>query len=311
MQFIVSLKQVIVIFILMLVGFFCKKVNFIHDITAKDLTNLLLYMVSPCLIINSFLTSFSKSKFKILISALFASVVIFAVSIIISNIVFKKEKDFQQKAVLKYGTVYSNAGFMGIPLVQVFLGSKGVFFSVPFLVIYNLFMWSHGLGLFIKKHHLCFMKQIKSLILNPNIIAAILGILIYMLQIKFVSIIKEPLTYLANINTPLSMLIIGSNLSELSLKEVFNDKKCWQSTFLKNIFIPIVSMIILMFFHFDKIAYMSLIIMISCPIAGVVVLFSILNQFDTKFPIKLMCHSTIMSAVSIPLIIYLANLIIR
>ena len=309
MQLILSLKQVIIVFLLMLVGFGCKKADFIHDVTVKDLTNLLLYIVSPCLIINSFLVTFSKKNFKIFLLALLASVVVFIIGIIIAKLFFGKEQQRQTRAVLKYSTVYSNAGFMGIPLVQAFLGSKGVFFSVPFLVVYNLFMWSHGIRLFTSKDSQKFSEQVRSLIFNPNIIAAILGIIIYLIQFKLPNILHTPLIYLVNVNTPLSMLVIGSNLSKISLREVFNDKTCWKGTMLRNLFVPLISMIVLKGFMLNKIAYVALVIMISCPVAGVVVLFSILNNFDVKLPTKLLCLSTIVSVITIPLMLCLADLI--
>lgn len=307
MQFILSLKQVIIIFLLMIVGFVCKKVDFIHDITVKDLTNLLLYLVSPCIIINSFLASFSKKKFQMFVLSMIAAIVVFFVAIIIASVFFGRIKDFPRKAVLKYSTVYSNAGFMGIPLVQAFLGSKGVFFSIPFLVVYNLFMWSHGIRLFSKRDERNIRTKIQSLICNPNIIAAIVGLIIYIVQIKFPSIIDVPLKDLASINTPLSMLIIGSNLSEISLSEVFSNKISWQGTLFRNIIVPIISMLVLKLFQLSQLAYIALIIMISCPIAGVVVLFSILNDFDVKLPTQLLCLSTLMSIFTIPLMIWIAS----
>lgn len=293
----------------MIVGFICKKVDFIHDITVKDLTNLLLYLVSPCIIINSFLVSFSKKNFQMFILAMIAAIVVFFVGIIIADIFFGRIENLSKKAVLKYSTVYSNAGFMGIPLVQAFLGNKGVFFSVPFLVVYNLFMWSHGIRLFSKKEERNIRKKIKTLIGNPNIIAAILGIFIYLTQIKLPVMIHIPLKDLASINTPLSMLIIGSNLSEISLNEVFSNKVSWQGTLFRNVIVPVVAMFILKFFSLSKLAYISLVVMISCPVAGVVVLFSILNDFDVKLPTQLLCLSTLMSVFTIPLMMWLANLL--
>lgn len=311
MQFILSLKQVITIFILMIVGFVCKKADFIHEVTVKDLTNLLLYIVSPCLIINSFLsTSFSEKSFKMFISALIVSGVMFILNIVISNVIFHREHNPQRSAVFKYSTVYSNAGFMGIPLVQVFLGAKGVFFSTPFLVIYNLLMWSHGISLFNGSNHQKLRSQLKSLIFNPNIIAAVVGVVIYLTRISLPNIIHTPITSLAAINTPLSMIVIGSNLSEISLKEVFNNRACWKGTFIRNLLIPVISIGVLKLFALSKTAFLALTIMMSCPVAGVVVLFSILNNYDVKFPTKMLCLSTIVSVITIPLLIWFAQLVI-
>lgn len=310
MQFLVSLKQVVIIFILMIIGFICKKADFIHEITVKDLTNLLLYVVSPCLIINSFIMPFSQKQFKMFLLALGVSILVFIINILLADLFFQRKhfKNHQQLVILRYSTVYSNAGFMGIPLVQVFLGTRGVFFSTPFLIVYNLLMWSHGIHLF-KNNHDNILTQLKKLLINLNIIAAIVGMVIYLLQFKLPVIIHMPMHYLASVNTPLSMIVIGSNLSQISLREIFNDRLCWLGTLVRNIIVPCCTLMVLQLFALNNLARMAIIIMISCPVAGVVVLFSILNNYDTKFPIKLLCLSTSCAVITIPLLIWLAMLI--
>lgn len=153
MPLLLPTKQVVIMFILMFVGWICYQVKFLHEQTVKDLTKILLYVVSPCLIINSFRQSFSVTRL-IQFSLIFLLVlVLFVFKIIVSSVLFNKRiiKDEQKRTILRYAGTYTNAGFMGIPLVQALLGNNGVFFAVPYLIIYNVFMWTHGIRMFTRK----------------------------------------------------------------------------------------------------------------------------------------------------------------
>ena len=119
MTFIVSAKQIVIMFLLMLLGFLTGRLGMIHKETAKDLTNFLLYIISPCLIVNAYLVGFSMKRLIEFFQAIVAVTLVYSVSIIVSHLIINKKffKDQETRSVLLYGSAYSNAGFMGIPLV--------------------------------------------------------------------------------------------------------------------------------------------------------------------------------------------------
>lgn len=154
MSLLLPTKQVVIMFILMIIGWICYQIKFLHEQTVKDLTKILLYVVSPCLIINSFRQSFLAARL-LQFGLVFSLVVfLFIFKIITSQAIFSKKwvKDRQKRTVLRYAGTYTNAGFMGVPLVQAILGTKGVFFAVPYLIVYNIFMWTHGIRMFTQKN---------------------------------------------------------------------------------------------------------------------------------------------------------------
>ena len=197
---------------------------------------------------------------------------------------------------------------MGVPLVQAILGTKGVFFAVPYLIVYNIFMWMHGIRMFTQKKQ-SFRESLGQAVINPNIIAAVIGMILFITQFKLPDVVSDPMNYIANLNTPLSMIVIGTNLGAINLKEDWHDKLAWSGVFIRNLFFPIVILGILYVLPLPAIAKMTTLIMASCPVAGVVVLFSLLSNFDVKFPTKLMCLSTLVAIITIPLVICLATLI--
>ncbi|MCP0887787.1 AEC family transporter [Ligilactobacillus sp. WILCCON 0076] len=311
MSVIISVQQVVTMFILMLVGYLCSQLKFIHEQTAKDMTNLLLYIVSPCLIVNAFLQKFSWKRLEIFGMIFLVVLASMLVMIVLSKVIFARRiiKAPAKRAVLLYSATYSNAGFMGIPLAQAIIGNNGVFFAVPYLVVYNLFMWTHGKGLFQLKNRESLGLRLRDAIINPNIIATAVGLLLFILQIKLPSIVKSPITYITDLNTPLSMLVIGTNLGALNLHNAWKDKLAWSAVLVRNLIFPIIVMLLLFNVSLGQEATLTTLILISCPVAGTIVLFSLLSNFDIEFPTKIMCLSTLVSIVTVPLMILLASIL--
>jgi predicted permease len=312
MTFYISAEQVAVMFILMAVGAVAYKFNFIHTETAKDMTNLLLYIVMPCLVINAFQESFSKSRLEamaILFVFVCASLII---SIGIAKLCFNKRtiNNFEQRIALRFGTVYTNAGFMGIPLASALLGKNGVFFAIPYLAAYTLFIWTHGIAMFEKNRNASFKSHARSALINPNTIATVIAVLIFIFSIRLPHILTVPLNDIAAINTPLSMIIIGSNIAGIRLNTTLNDKKIWIGTLVRNLIVPLITLALLTWLPISHAAAMATLIMAACPVAGLAVLFSVLNQHDAIFPTKLMCASTLSSIISLPVVLFIASLVL-
>jgi len=135
--------QVGVLFALMAVGAVCRRVRLVDETSVKGMVNVLLLVVTPSLIIDSFQRPFDSSMmhgfFWAFVIAAFAHV-----AIILFARIFSRGDD-KSRPVLRLAMVFSNAGFMGIPLEQAILGAEGVFYGIVYVVVFNFFMWSWGL----------------------------------------------------------------------------------------------------------------------------------------------------------------------
>lgn len=311
MYFFISLKQIIIMFILMGIGFMCRYTNLMHDQTNKELTKILLYVVSPCIIINSFLQPVTDTLLRGFFWGIVATTVVFASSIIVAHFLFNLPyfKQNPQVNAIKFAATYSNGGFMGIPLVQAMMGKAGTFYSVPYLVVYNIFLWSHGVGIFEKGKKRVVIDQIRTIMFNPNIIATIIGFIIFITGFHISDIITQPIKDIVNVNTPLSMIVIGANLGDVSL-DIVKDKNIWFVCFIRNLLFPVMIILLLDLLPLTNIAYLTIVIMASCPIAGLIVMLSLINNQALDFPSQSLCLSTLLSVVTLPLIIMLASILI-
>ncbi|WP_414689987.1 AEC family transporter, partial [Oenococcus oeni] len=190
--------------------------------------------------------------------------------------VFGKIKDTALSRVVQYGSVYSNAGFMGVPLASSLFGSQGVFFAAASLAAFNIFNWTHGVKLFQpKQNQLDHKAALQKVVLNPNIIAIVCGLLLFSLSIKIPFVINQAVKYVGSVNTPLSMIVIGNSLAGIKFSRKMLNSKILLALVMKNLFFPVIAIMILEFLKISGIAFYTTVVMAACPVAGIVVLFTL------------------------------------
>lgn len=303
------INQIVLMFCLMLVGVLINKLEFMHSQTSSDLTNVLLYIVSPCLIINAFEQPYSGSRIKQFLLAIAGVFLLYIVEIIVAKLVFGRMKNQNLRRIAQYGSIYSNAGFMGIPLISALFGSEGVFFAVVSLAAFNIFSWTQGVSLFNdEKNGSAEKTDWRQVLLNPNIIAIFLGILIFIFSVKIPSIPNQVIKYVGSINTPLSMIVIGNSLANIKFSRDMLNKEIGLTILLRNLLFPIIGIVLLKVLGVTGIAFYTTIVMAACPVAGLVVLFTLQADGDTAPAISLMSLSTILSLITIPMVFALGSL---
>lgn len=295
--------QVLTLFILMAVGFFCGKGKFLDEHSVKKITDILLYIITPCVIIRSFIREFDPNMMLGILIVAVSAAAIHAFSILVATLIFRS-KDEGRKRVLRFGTIFSNCSFMSIPLQQQIIGNDGVLYGATFVAVFNLIIWSYGVTLMQGRGKGLSAKKI---ILNPCIICVLVGIVIFLWSIPIHEIIYKPLSYLADLNTPLPMLVIGYYLSKGSLKSAFTDGAAYVSVFLRIIALPAISTIVLYLCGVRGDMLISLIISVAAPTASMTTMFSAKFDRDTELSVKLVTLSTLLSMITMPTFVAIAK----
>ncbi|WP_413628229.1 AEC family transporter [Fructilactobacillus vespulae] len=305
-------NQIILMFILMGVGVVINKLNFMSEATSNDLTNILLYIVSPCLIIQSFEQPYSATRLKQFALVLVGVSVLYLVCIVISHFTFSRVKNGELRRMATFGSIFSNAGFMGIPLASTLFGNDGVFFAVATLAAYNIFNWTYGISIYQKKNgspRTTFKQQAMKALVNPNIIAILIGLLIFVMSIKLPGVIAKPATYISSLNTPLSMLVIGNSLAKSRFKRSDFSTAMVVGIGLRNLVFPLLAFGLLKLMTISDVSLLTSVLMAACPTAGLVVLFALQADDNPKYGIAMMTISTVLSLVTIPLVFFIISLV--
>ena len=302
-MFLDVLTQVVILLILIMLGFLLTRVKMLSEITVKQMTDVVLTLVTPSVIIKSFIREFNPNTLKNLLTSFLIAVLLHIGCLILSRIIIKDKNGNRQK-VLQFSTVFSNCGFMAVPLLQSLIGDIGVFYGASFIAIFNIFVWSYGVILMNGKNSSISPKK---LILNPGIISVFIGLLIYFLNIPIPKIIYEPISFMSALNTPLPMIIIGFHLANSNILNGLRDIKVLYAIFVKLFLFPALGLLGMYLCGVRGDVLVACTICASAPTAAITTMFSVKYKGDTPLSVSTVSLSTVLSVISMPILITLAQ----
>lgn len=298
-------QQVLILFILILVGFFSNKTHLLKNETIPGMTDFVLFIVAPCAIINSFLRDFDSSMLANLGKTVLLAFAIMLINILISTVLIHNE-DVSKEKVLRFGSIFSNCAYMSLPLQQAILGADGIFYGAAFIGVFNILCWSYGIILMgSNKGHI----SVQKIIFNPCIISIFLGIICFLCSIHLPVIIKQPIEALAALNTPVPMVIVGFQLANTKLLSVFTEKSQYPAIFIRLILIPAITILLIALLPINKTVATTVTIAASAPTAAVTSMFAIKFQQNTELAVSIISLSTILSLITMPLLVGLAQIL--
>ncbi len=296
--------QIIILFLLIGFGFVGNKTKLINTNGSKVLSDIVMYFVTPCLIINSFNIPFEKSALEGLLICAVAFLGIMVFSILVVHLIFRGKNE-EKKRVLRFAVVFSNVGYMGIPLQEAILGETGVFYGSVCVGIFNIVLWTYGI---ICSSGSLRSMSVKKLIFNPGIIGVTLGLLVFFLTANLPEPIDKTLGFMAGLNTPLAMMVIGFNLASNNLLEPLKQPVTYLVSFLRLLAVPLVSLLVLVLIGIRGDILISLIVAASAPVAAVTTVFAVKFENDVKASVNLVAFTTILSSLTMPFVVALAQM---
>ena len=167
-----------VLFIYMAVGFGCRKAGIFNDVARDKLTDFVVFVTLPCMIFESFNMAFSLESLKQGALALLIAVGMSCVALLLGKVLYNRFP-YGEKSILQYGTLVSNSGFAGLPVVSGAYGDEGLFLGSLFIIPTRILMWSAGISLFTRADA---KQAVKKVLLNPGIIAVEVGLVRMLFQ---------------------------------------------------------------------------------------------------------------------------------
>lgn len=297
------LGKIISIFIIMVVGIICYKMNIVDRYAKDKLSQLSTWIVCPMLIFMSFQMDYDAELLKKMLIVFGMALISFVISIVLANL-FLREKEGYDNAVERFGVIFTNCGFIGIPLGSAIFGNIGVIYATLFVAAFHIFCWTYGISLLDKGNF-----QLKKLI-NPCLVAVVLGILFFILQIKVPENVAYALNSISNMNTPLAMLISGVVLAQLDLKATLNKLVKGRLLFvilLRGIISPAIFALILRLIPIDEQMRIVSAMTAACPTGAFTITLSILYGRDDTYGTEILCSSTLLSIITIPFCMMIAG----
>lgn len=297
--------SVLTLLILMAVGFFLAKRKLLSDHTLTQISTVLMYVVSPALIISTFLdeTRDGPTVRNMLVTAavLAGTYVLQAVAVLLC---FRRQSD-ETRGVSRFAAIYGNVGFMGVPLIQSVLGASGMIVTVISLGIFNIAIWTHGICLVGGKGRISPRK----VLLNPGVIGMVIALAIFASGLRLPLPVRSAVGYISSLNTPLAMVVIGAQMAAVNLPKLLRETRLLSVAAVKLLILPAVTMVVLLPFGLDPVIYTAVVILSGCPSAGASSLMCQMAGKDAGYAARLVTFTTILSVVTLPVVSALAKLL--
>ena len=290
-------KQIAQFFIMIIMGYTLVKLKIVKSEDSKVLSMVCLYLIMPCVIINSFLIEFTPEKLKGLGLAVGVAIVIHFVAWVFIRILGKV---LNFNPVEKASVMYSNAANMVIPVVMSVLGDEWVLYSSAFVSVQLVLLWTHCKSMLSNEKGF----ELKKIYTNINLIAIFIGILLFITKIHIPSVLQGTLKSVGGTVAPISMIITGMIMAGAELKKVFSNGRIYLVLFFRMIFFPFIVFMIIYFTGITKVIDNGAMILLVTFIATITQTAQVYGN-NEQYAGAINIMTTIVSIVTMPIMVAL------
>ena len=319
----VLLQQMLIFFLIMLVGMLARKKGIFRQDTGKLLSGIVVNIANPALAVSA-VTGSGHSISKSELGTVFAIaglyyVFLLACTLVIPRVLRAKGKDEGAYQVM---TVFSNVGFMGYPLVSSIYGVEAVLYAIPFNLIYTVLIYTYGIQTLSKGkdngNRKLSIKESFRMMCNIGVFSSILAILIFLFEIPVPVPIASALEHLGSLTAPLSMLVIGDSMCDMNLKQLIRNKAMLVFSLIKTLVIPILGLTLLSLIPesicplvHDPMFFGVCLVMLATPVGSMTAMFAQQYDSNAKLVAEGVAFTTILSVATIPVVSFVMDFILK
>lgn len=304
----ILISQIAVMFALMGIGYLCVRLKYLDTGGAGQLSLVLTRIVAPCVIIDSFQRAFDPALGSALLISAGCALLSMGLSIVVAHLLFRKNGSHPNFADQRMCVVFTNCGFMALPLLDALYGSYGIFLASSFIVANNLLLWSYGIAQ-LSSDDMPRASRVRSILINPGTVSVVIGLLFFLTPLNLPAMPAKVVSYMASLNTPVAMIILGAFLAQCDLRACFRDKQVQFVTALRLIIMPLITLAVLLMLPLESTLRHSMLVSASAPVAMVCSMFAQVYGTDYLFSTRAVALSTLLSAITIPAMIALCTLL--
>lgn len=303
MEMTVIVNQMIKFFLLMSLGYFLYKVDIFDNHFLKKTTSFMLHVTMPAMIIASALNEEVERNLGVFFTVFLIAAVMFSllpiVGMVIAKIIGAK---MENKGLYVFMIIFSNIGFMGFPIIESMLGAEAVFYTAIFNMLFNVLLFTIGVKA-VNYPEKADKKSLKEIFVRPGVIGALVAVTIYLADIKLPEALQDSIASIGSLTTPLAMLMVGGALAKIPVNKVFNEKRVYVFTIIKQFIIPVLSWFIIKAFIKDEMLRVITLVMMAMPVANTAVMLATEYEKNEELAAKAVFITTITSLISFPLVL--------
>jgi malate permease and related proteins len=296
------ITQMAVLFLVLALGYIGNKSKILNSGSNRLLSGLVLNITMPCTILysvmNGAVTTTDSEVLKFVLLALVSFALTYLIAWPVPRLLRSPREDY---GLTRFLLAFGNVAFMGYPVIQAIYGDGAMFYVTLFNIPFNLLLFSLGIILTSGKREKLSLK----FFLTPTLIISFVSVLIFAFNVAMPKIIVDTTSLVGHMTTPAAMLIIGSTLAEIPVRDVFTELRIYPVAFIKLIMIPVVTWLVLRLFVTDAHTLTILTVEAAMPTATAAAMLSLQYGGNDKLASKGVFITTLFSVVTIPLLLYL------
>jgi len=299
----ILLQQMLALFLLMIIGYFCGKKGVLDPATTKKISWLVVNVANVAVILQAGLDNQNNIPVERLLLMVGLAVAMYVMYILVATIlpIFLGAKK-ERYGIYRTMFVFSNIGFMGLPLLNALAGGEAVLYAAPFQLVFNALLYTYGIANMCKTKEEAEQQSQWKRMINPGVIACILAIIMYFSKIDMPDFVDTTVKNLANLTLPLSMLVIGRSFMEFQIKELFTNVRLLVFAGIKLLLVPIVTMLLLRQWIADTTILTVCLVMLSTPVASMVAMLAQQYEADYEHASRGVALTTILAVVTMPIV---------
>ena len=258
-------QQVFIMLILIIIGFVLTKNNIISQAGSKNISDILLTIVTPSVLIRAYQIDFDMGIAFDILTGFALSVLAHLIFIVVSHLIFRGNRDVYRRKVMNFTSIYSNCGFMGIPLLAATLGDKGVVIGSTYLAAFNIITWTQGYYIYCQDFKLLSFRK---LLKNPGVVGTCIALILFFAQVRLGGVIRQAIWYVADLNTPLAMILLGTYLARTDLAKSLKNKDIYVVSFLRLLALPLLTLAVFKLIGVGYDMAICLMLPAACPCAA-------------------------------------------
>lgn len=296
-------ESVFSLFIIMLVGVYGGKKKIITSELNKGLTDILLQIALPFMIVSSFIFTYDNTIKANVIKTFYYSFIAYIVMAAASAILLIPIKS-DKKTILHFANIFTNTGYIGFPILNSVYGPEGVIYGSIFNMFFAIFVWTYGVLIFKENFNREELKkEIINVFLNPSVIAVFIGILIMVFNIQIPVAILLSIRSIGNITGPLSMIIIGFILSKTKIKNYLKESTLYYGITTRLIIIPAIIYVISLLIDDRSKVMNTVIIMSAMPAAAMTSILAESFNKQKEYAAVMVSATTLLSMITLPILL--------
>jgi len=301
------LKKILSLYLILLSGALLVRSRLLKADSGKVISVINMYLIAPCSILSSFQIEHSPELTSGLLLTFLAGIIMTVINIVVSRLF---RQPFRLNAVEELSVGFPNVGNLVIPLVTAVLGPEWVVYTLGFIVVQNIMIWTYADPMLKGDAKINWKK----ILVNPNIITIALSILLFLLNVKLPAIVTDAASSVGNMIGPVSMLVTGVVIGSMDLKAAFTDLRSWLATGLRLVVLPLLCLLVLKILplasmHPDGKTILTIILIAtsSCSMSSVMQLSSVYGG-NTDQACAINVLTTLLCVVTLPVMVYLYQL---